>query len=122
MNMFKAIFYTTRSGKNYVQDFFMDQDIKARAKIAKAIVELETMGYRLHRPKAAKIDDGLYELRVEFSPNNYRLLYYYCIKNHIVLLSAFKKKRNDLDKNDIETAITRRNDFNARIQRGEIIL
>jgi len=100
----------------------MEQDVKARAKIARAIKELETLGYKLHRPKAAKLDDGLYELRVEFSPNNYRLFYYYCVKNHIVLLSAIKKKRNDLDRNDIETAITRRNDFNARIQSGEIIL
>ena len=120
--MFKAIFYTTKSGQAHVEDFLMEQDTKTRVKIARAIKELETQGYQLHRPKAAKIEDGIYELRIEFSPNNFRILYYFCIKNTIVLLSAFKKKRNDLDRNDIETAITRRNDFNSRIQRGEIIL
>jgi phage-related protein len=120
--MFKAIFYTTKSGQSYVEDFLMEQDIKTRAKIARSISELETLGFQLHRPKAAKIEDGIYEMRVEFSPNNFRILYYFCIKNKIVLLSAFKKKRNDLDRNDIETAKARRNDFNNRIQKGEIIL
>lgn len=120
--MFKAIFYTTKSGQNYVENFLMEQDIKTRTKIARSIKELETLGFQLHRPKAAKIENGLYELRIEYSPNNFRILYYFCIKNRIVLLSAFKKKRNNLDRNDIETAIARKNDFNDRIQKGEIIL
>lgn len=120
--MFKAIYYISKSGRNYVKEFLEEQDVKARAKIARAIMELETLGFKLHRPKAAKVEDGLYELRVEFSPNNFRILYYYCIQQHIVLLSAFKKKRNDLDRNDIETAAARRNDFNERIRKGEIEL
>lgn len=120
--MFKSIFYTTKSGKSPVQKFLNEQDIKVKVKTAFAVKELEIYGYRLKRPKAALIEDGIYELRVEYSPNNYRVLYYFCLKKYIVLLSAFKKKKQVLKRKDIETAKARRNDFNIRMEKGEIIL
>jgi len=118
--MFKAVYYWTKSGREPVMEFIEEQDLKAVAKIAENIRYLETEGYRLHRPKAAKISEKLYELRVEFSPNNYRIIYYFCIENRIILLHAFKKKTDKLNKNDIESAETRMSDFNERLKRGEI--
>ena len=118
--MFKSVFYTTVNGQNPVQKYLDDQDIKAKVKIAHAIKELEEKGYLLHRPKAAIIEDGIYELRVEYSPNNYRIFYYFCFKKYIVLLSAFKKKKQALSRKDIETAKARKNDFNNRMKKGKI--
>lgn len=122
MAKYRAVWYFTAAGSKPAKEFLVEQDEKARAKIARAIAELEEMGPELHRPKAAKIRDSLYELRIEFSPNNYRIIYYFCIQRNIVLLSAFKKKTQKLDPGELETAARRKDDFNLRLNKGEILL
>lgn len=120
--MFKALFYTTYSGARPVEKFLNEQDEKARAKIMKAIQRLKELGYRLIRPEAAKIKDRLYELRVEFSPNNYRIIYFFYAGQYVVLTHAFKKKSQELKLNDIKTAEDRMKDFETRVIKGELVL
>jgi len=117
----KAIFYKTKSGKSPVEEFLLELDTKTRAKIFRAIIRLEELGFRLIRPEAAKIKDKLYELRVEYSPNNFRIIYFFYNGNYVILTHAFKKKSQKLKPDDIKTAEDRMNDFEERIKRGETI-
>jgi len=111
-----------RNGKRPVEEFIYEQDEKAIGKIFKSIQRLEEKGFLLIRPEAAKLRDKIYELRIQFSPNNFRILYYFCTGNYVLLLHAVKKKTQEMKARDIDTAESRMNEFEERIRTGEIKL
>ncbi|MBU4314658.1 MAG: type II toxin-antitoxin system RelE/ParE family toxin [Actinobacteria bacterium] len=66
--------------------------------------------------KIIKGDDYkyLWELRIKFSSNNFRVIYFLYIKNVFVLLHAFKKKTPKIQKKELDTAKNRMIDYLKR--------
>ena len=55
--------------------------------------------------------DGLYEIRVEFQSNTYRIFCCFDSGNLVVLLNAFHKKTQKTPKNEIELALKLKDDY-----------
>ena len=72
---------------------------------------LEEEGRNLKRPYAAPLSEGIRELRVQYSPNKFRLLYFFFLRNKIIFTNAFVKKTAKVPKNEIEVAKKRKIDF-----------
>ncbi|MFQ5490093.1 MAG: type II toxin-antitoxin system RelE/ParE family toxin [Phycisphaerae bacterium] len=50
---------------------------KPQAKCVAALARLEELGHKLRRPEANYLRDDIYELRVRFRSQNYRMLYFF---------------------------------------------
>lgn len=111
-------FYKTKNNKNPVRDFIKKQGEKEIAKFIKEFELLEEKGIYLDFPFTSKIkgDDYkyLWELRIKFSSNNFRVIYFLYIKNVFVLLHAFKKKTPKIQKKELDTAKNRMIDYLKR--------
>jgi len=118
----KAIYYEDAKGQKPVKEFITSFDEKTKAKILARIVYLQEHWHEVKRPFIDYVDEGLYELRVEFAWNTVRVIYAYMFKNYIVLLHGLKKKTVKLPKNDILKAKKRMIDFQIRYNEGKIKL
>ena len=84
----KIIFY-----ESYFQDFYLKQDRKVREKIAyvfKVINSVQNVPTKFL--KHLEGTDGLYEIRIEFESNIYRIFCCFDKGNLVVLFNAFQKK------------------------------
>src|SRR4051812_48797150 len=57
------------------------------------IQDLERMGYELRRPAVDNLGDGIWELRFRVVTVQYRILYFFCGKNALVLSHGVTKER-----------------------------
>jgi phage-related protein len=96
---------TIRYYKQYFLDFYSEQSLKVQEKIEYVFTVIKTVE---HIPKKFfdKITerDGLYEIRVEFESNIYRI--FCCLdEGHIVILfNAFQKKTQKTPQKEINMA------------------
>jgi phage-related protein len=56
----------------------------------------------------------LWELRIEFASDAFRIFYFMFYQNHCVLLHGLKKKTEKTPPKEIETAINRMNEYIRR--------
>ena len=91
--MMEVILYQQRNGRYPVKEFLSSKEIPAKH-LEKILHEIDLLGqsaYDLREPYVKHWEGDLWELRVRFSTNSYRI--FYCIKNgRIILLHGFKKK------------------------------
>lgn len=82
---------------------------KEKAKIFRDIELLRTFGFSLGMPYVRKIagTDELWELRIQYGSNDYRIFYFHYVKGLFILLHAFKKKTDKTPVRDIEMALSR---------------
>lgn len=92
MKAFEIEFYIDHRDKCPVEDFINSLETKAQLKIAALLNLLEKEGPDLRRPHADFLQDGIYELRIPYRKNQFRLLYFFMIKNRIILSHGFNKK------------------------------
>lgn len=118
----KAIYYEDAKGQKPVKEFINSFDEKTKAKILARVQYLQEHWHEVKRPFVDYVDEGLYELRVEFAWNTVRVIYAYMFKDYIVLLHGLKKKSVKLPKNDILKAKKRMIDFQIRYNEGKIRL
>ena len=118
----KIIHYEDKRGRQYVKEFINSFDEKTRGKITARIEFLIEHWQEMRRPLVDKIDEDLYELRVQFAWNNIRVIYAYMFKNYIVLLHGFRKKTDRVLEGDKMKARNRMMDFQARYNNGQIKL
>jgi phage-related protein len=118
----KIVFYTTPRGDSPVRDFLDGLDIKARLKAGSFIDLLAREGHRLLRPYTDTIRGKLRELRIPYRTNQYRVLYFFFLKDYIVLLHGFTKKTQEVPGREIGQAERYMQDFISRYEAGEIIL
>jgi phage-related protein len=101
-----------------VLDFIVSLDAKKQAKIYREIDLLEKFGNELHFPHVRKIEgkkyDVLWELRIKFSSDIFRILYFQYSENKSILLHGFKKKTEKTPPNELEIALNRMNDYIRR--------
>lgn len=103
----KVKFYTTEKGQSPVENFIISLPGKEEAKVHREIDLLEENGIYLNFPHTSSVGKGLRELRVKFSSNQIRIIYFLHIEDTFYLLHGFKKKRGAIPKREIETALRR---------------
>ncbi|MFH1326456.1 MAG: type II toxin-antitoxin system RelE/ParE family toxin [Candidatus Falkowbacteria bacterium] len=97
-------FYRNINNKSLIEDFFYSLDKKVRAKILVYINMLISQGGRLKFPYARHMEDKIWELRVDFDKNFYRIFYFIFDGEKIILLHGFNKKTNKTSSKEISKA------------------
>ena len=111
----KIELYRTLGGRYPVLDYIQSLIPKQRAKIESEIDLLELYGVDLPYPHTQKIRGDkckdLWELRIRFSTDQFRIIYFLYIKNTFILVHAFCKKKQRIPKKDLEIARKRMIDY-----------
>jgi len=100
----EVIFYQNPSGDFPVEDFIGSLTAKEQAKVSRSIDLLEEFGLALGMPHVKKIGVGMWELRVIFGGQIFRLLFTTLDKGRIVLLHGFVKKSDKIPLRELEVA------------------
>lgn len=92
--------------KHYFSDFFEEQTEKVKEKID-YVLFVVTVAERIPKKffKYMTGTDGLYEVRVEFQGNIYRIFSCFDEGNLIVLFSGFKKKTQKTPQSELDKAL-----------------
>jgi phage-related protein len=92
--------------KNYFQDFFNPLNEKLKGKIDQVLFMVRIVE-RIPSKffKNLKGTDGLFEIRVEFQSNIYRIFCCFDEGNLVILFNGFQKKSQKTPKREIEKAL-----------------
>jgi phage-related protein len=98
--------------KNYFWDFFNKQPEKVKDKID-YVLYLVTYAERIPKKFFDQIKgyDGLFEIRIEFESNIYRIFCCFDQGNLVVLFNGFQKKSQKTPKKEIEKAVRVKNEY-----------
>ena len=118
--MYNLVFYTTGRDDSPIDEFLDGLDKKSRAKVAAHLSLLEEQGPNLKRPYADIVRGKIRELRIHHSSNQYRILYFFQVRDQIVLVHAFAKKTQQLKEKDIELAERRMEEWIRRFPSGGV--
>ena len=96
----------------YFLDFYNDLDIKVKTKI-KHVLELIKQVDRVPEKFLAPMTgcDGLFEIRIEFQSNIYRVFCCFDKGQLVVLLNGFQKKTQKTPKDQKEKAVRLKNEY-----------
>lgn len=98
--------------KHYFNEFFVAQSYKVRRKIAQTLVWLQTID-RLPVSILKHIEgvSGLYEIRIEYSGNIYRVFCCFDEGSLVILFNGFQKKTQKTPAKDIDKAERLMNEY-----------
>lgn len=111
MKDFELIAYTKENGTVPVMEFIEEQRPKMKSKILRELDLLEGFGNELEGETTKHLDDGIFELRVKFSSDITRILYFFHIGKKIILTNGFVKKTQKTPPREIELAKKYRKDY-----------
>ena len=105
--------------KNYYWDFFNAQTEKVKDKID-YVLFLVTVADKIPRKFFNQIKgyNGLFEIRIEFESNIYRIFCCFDEGNIVVLFNAFQKKTQKTPKKEIEKALMIREEYFEQKRKG----
>ena len=96
----QIIFY-----EHHFQDFYLEQTVKVREKIGYVFRVIKTVDKIPDKfLEHLKGTDGLYEIRVEFESNIYRIFCCFDKGNLVVLFNGFQKKTQKIPQKEIDKA------------------
>ena len=103
----EIIFY-----KNYFKEFYVAQNEKVRRKIAQTLVWLQTLD-RLPVTILKSIEGkkGLYEARIEFGGDIFRVFCCFDKGSLVILLNGFQKKTQKTPQSEIDKAEKLMNEY-----------
>jgi Phage-related protein len=109
---YKIKFYKDSvSGNSPVVEYLEKIAEKHSSKIYRQLEFLkDSCGY-INEPYGRHITGKIRELRVDFSNNYYRILYFTFVDKNIVILHAFLKRTDKTPNREIQIALNRYNDF-----------
>jgi putative addiction module killer protein len=87
----------------YFEAFMATLNEKERQKVNYGLLLLKSQD-RIPKKFVKHIRDGVYELRVEYAGNTYRVFFIFDGGNIVVLFNGFKKKTQKTPRKEIETA------------------
>ena len=96
----------------YFESFMDMLSEKVQTKIQYALLLLKTQE-RLSVKFAKHIRDGLYELRIEYNGNIYRVFFIFDEGSVVVLFNGFQKKTDKTPDNQIQKALTIKDEYYA---------
>lgn len=112
--MYRIVFYKKARGDSPFEMFLDGHNDKIRVKFKKLLQILKEHGPNLKRPYADVLRDGVRELRVGFGGNAYRALYFFFVRDTIVITHAFIKKTDAVPSEEIERTLRYRRDYEER--------
>jgi len=118
MSRKRVIYYIDAKGRSPVLEAIKAFTLKDQQKIFAYVSLLEERGEELRRPIADYVGEKLYELR----PKAHRALYFFLIRDHAVVVHAFRKRSNRLPDAEKRIALSRMDDFLKRYWQGKINL
>ena len=100
--------------KNYFQNFFDKQSKKVKAKIIWTFDLVEDL-QRVPETYLKHIEntDGLYEIRVQFGSDIFRIFCFFDQGQLIVLANGFQKKTQKTPKKEIESALKIKSEYES---------
>lgn len=96
--------------KEYYSEFMAGLSDAERKKIRRGLLLLETEDKIPHH-YIKYIRDGIYEFRVNFGNNEFRIFFIYDGETIVVLFNCFKKKTQKTPNSEIEKAIKLKNEY-----------
>ena len=99
-----VLYYETAQGDKPIETFLNALSDKARAKCLAYISRLEIDGTQLPASIASHVRGKIWELRPEWSGNEYRFFYGAVVGQRFVILHAVQKKTQKLRTGDIAIA------------------
>lgn len=110
-----VLYYETAQGDKPIETFLNALSDKARAKCLAYISRLEKDGIQLPASIASHVRGKIWELRPEWSGNEYRFFYGAIVGQRFVILHAIHKKTQKLRERDIAAAEQRYEDITKRM-------
>jgi phage-related protein len=101
-----------RTYGGYFEAFRETLTKKEQDKIDYGLLILKTQD-RISVKFASYIRDGLYELRIEYNGNIYRIFFIFDDGNIVVLFNGFQKKTQKIPLNEIEKALKIKEEYYA---------
>lgn len=95
---------------DYFKNFIKSLNNSAREKVD-YVLDMLKRGERLNPRFIKHIKDGLFELRIEWESNIYRVFFVFDKGNIVVLFNGFKKKSQKAPVKEIEKAIKIKNEY-----------
>ena len=91
--------------KHYFNEFFVAQDDKVRRKIAQTLLWIQTLDrLPVSILKSIEGKKGLYEIRVEYAGNIYRIFCCFDEGSLVILFNGFQKKTQKTPSGEIDRA------------------
>jgi hypothetical protein len=104
------LFFRDPSGRIPALDWLEEQSDVAQEKLVARLRLLQEAGYRLQRPAAAPLGDGIHELRARVGTVQYRLLYFFWGGSAVIIACGLTKEA-EVARAEIERALTARTLF-----------
>jgi phage-related protein len=97
---------------NHFEDFFAKQSLKVQKKIV-AVLDLITVLERVPVDYLKHLEgtEGLYEIRVQFASDAFRLFCFFDEGKLVVVLNGFQKKSQKTPRGELERALRLRDDY-----------
>lgn len=119
--MVKVVFFKEVDGSTPLINWLDKQRPKrVQAKCLAMIRLLAEIGHELHRPYSDTLRDGIRELRIRVANVNYRLLYFFCGSDCVVLTHGISKEGRVPDV-EIERALQMKQIYEKDPQRHSYI-
>lgn len=93
-----------RTYGGYFEAFMADLEDKVQEKIEYGLLLLKTQD-RISTKFVKAVRDGLFELRIEYNGNIYRVFFIFDDGQIVVLFNGFQKKTQKTPSNEIEKAL-----------------
>ena len=116
----KVIYFKTERGEQPVLRFLKQLDHSTKRKYWRKLEYLEQLGKNLGAPHSKNLGNGIHELRFQGSDGNIRILYFFFNGHYAIMTNGFKKKTNQVPKNEIGIALSRMKTFLADTNRYEL--
>lgn len=98
--------------KHYFNEFFVAQDDKVRRKMAQTLLWIQTLDrLPVSILKCIEGKKGLYEIRVEYAGNIYRIFCCFDEGSLVILFNGFQKKTQKTPSGDIDRAERLMNEY-----------
>lgn len=116
----RVLYYQNTKGECLIREFIDSRKVRDQAKIFALISYLQDQGPTLPRPYADLLEDGIHELRIRLSGDQFRVLYFFCFRRFIVLTHAFAKVMAKVPRAEIQKAKKYRSDFLSRFEESDL--
>ena len=116
----RVLYYETPEGECPVREFVDSRKGRNQAKIVALISNLQDRGPTLPRPYADLLEDGIHELGIRVSGDQFRVLYFFCFRRFIVLTHAFAKVTAKVSRAETQKAKKYRSDFLSRFKESDL--
>lgn len=112
--MFRIDFYTLPNGQRPVEAFLDSLPVKMRIKALDSLELLEEFGNQLRPPYTKALEDGIFELRIQFSSDISRIFYFFYVDSKIIVTNGFIKKTQKTPQNELKKALKYKKDYERK--------